>query len=83
MKAVASTALCAGMALLLLTGCGQKTMLTPPPGATLPPAPFGTNTRLDADALLELDPQAAPERSVELRKRSQVREEDPFDLPPE
>jgi hypothetical protein len=27
-------------------------------------------------------PQAAPERSVELRKRSEEREDDPFDLPP-
>ncbi|NTZ42031.1 hypothetical protein G7A66_02760 [Altererythrobacter sp. SALINAS58] len=71
------------MAMLLLGGCGQKTILTPAPGATPPVAPFGTHTRPDADELLELDPQAAPERSVELRKRSEVREEDPFDLPPE
>lgn len=83
MRQVASTVICAGMALMLLAGCGQKTTLTPAPGATLPVAPFGTNTRSDADELLELDPQAAPERSVELRKRSEVREEDPFDLPPE
>ena len=28
-------------------------------------------------------PQAAPLRSTELRKRSEEREDDPFDLPPE
>ena len=30
-----------------------------------------------------LDPEAAPDRSVELRTRSEEREDDPFDLPPE
>jgi hypothetical protein len=33
--------------------------------------------------LLEQEPQAAPNRSVELRTRSEDREDDPFDLPPE
>jgi hypothetical protein len=36
-----------------------------------------------ADELLVLDPEAAPARSVELRTRSEEREDDPFDLPPE
>jgi hypothetical protein len=36
-----------------------------------------------SEDLLALDTQAAPERSVELRKRSEEREDDPFDLPPE
>ncbi len=34
------------------------------------------------DALLAPPVQAIPERSVELRKRSEEREDDPFDLPP-
>ncbi|RXZ65003.1 LPS translocon maturation chaperone LptM [Pelagerythrobacter rhizovicinus] len=66
-----------------LVGCGQKSDLEPLPGQTLPPAPYGSEVRPGPQDLLELDPQAAPERSVELRKRSEEREDDPFDLPPE
>ena len=67
----------------LLAGCGQQAALEPPPGESLPPAPYGSAERPDAEDLLELDPQAAPERSVELRRRSEEREDNPFDLPPE
>ena len=67
----------------LLAGCGQQAALEPPPGGSLPPAPYGSAERHDAEDLLELDPQAAPERSVELRRRSEEREDNPFDLPPE
>jgi hypothetical protein len=70
-------------ALLALGACGQQAALTPAPGATLPVAPYGSSTPPDAAELLELDPQAAPERSVELRRRSEERQDDPFDLPPE
>lgn len=68
---------------LALAACGSKADLEPVAGNTLPPAPYGTAERPDAEKLLELDTQAAPERSVELRKRSEEREDDPFDLPPE
>ena len=68
---------------VLLAACGQKRDLVPPPGHDLPPAPQGADHQLTAEELLELDPTAAPERSVELRKRSEEREDDPFDLPPE
>ncbi len=67
----------------ILAGCGQQAALEPPPGESLPPAPYGSAERPDAGDLLELDPQAAPERSVELRRRSEEREDNPFDLPPE
>ena len=70
-------------ALALLSACGQKARLEPVAGQTLPPPPFGSEVQPDADDLLELEPQAAPERSVELRTRSEEREDDPFDLPPE
>lgn len=66
-----------------LAGCGQKADLEPLPGQSLPVAPYGSEVRPTAEDLLALDPQAAPERSVELRKRSEEREDDPFDLPPE
>ena len=73
----------ASFGILLLAACGQKADLEPLPGQSLPPAPYGAKAQPDAEALLEPDPHAAPERSVELRKRSEEREDDPFDLPPE
>ena len=73
----------APLALLVLAGCGQKADLEPQAGEALPPPPYGATEPLDADELLALDPQAAPERNVELRRESEEREDDPFDLPPE
>ena len=68
---------------ILLAACGQKTDLKPLAGETLPPTPYGAEVQPDSQDLLALDPQAAPDRSVELRTRSEEREDDPFDLPPE
>ena len=68
---------------LALAACGNKAPLEPAPGASLPPAPYGASSRPDAEDLLKLPVQAAPERSVELRERSEPREADPFDLPPD
>lgn len=70
-------------AILLLAACGQRAPLEPPPGQPLPPTRFGSSVPSDADTLLAVDPQAVPERNVELRRRSEQREDDPFDLPPE
>ena len=78
MKKIALLVLAAALA-----SCGQKADLTPPPGTSLPPAPFGSEVQPSAAELLAVDPQAAPDRSVELRTRSEEREDDPFDLPPE
>ncbi|MEL7446849.1 MAG: hypothetical protein AAGK02_13745 [Pseudomonadota bacterium] len=71
------------MATLALAACGSRGQLTPPEGASLPVAPHGTVTEPESEELLELPTLAAPERSVELRRRSEEREDDPFDLPPE
>ena len=76
----------AAPALLLraaLSACGAQRDLTPVPGESLPPAPYGRSDTPTAEELLEPAPQAAPERSVELRRQSEEREDDPFDLPPE
>ena len=73
----------ASLSLLLLAACAQKADLEPAAGSTLPPPPYGAEEPLDANQLLALYPQAAPERSVELRSESEEREDDPFDLPPE
>lgn len=67
----------------LLASCGAEAPLTPPQGTTLPPAPYGATEKPSADELLRRDALAAPERSVELRRRSEERQDDPFDLPPE
>ncbi|KPP86644.1 hypothetical protein [Erythrobacter sp. HL-111] len=77
-RMMALAALAAGLA-----GCGATAPLRPPPGESLPVAPHGAPARPDAEQLLELGALAAPERSVELRRRSEEREDDPFDLPPE
>ena len=68
---------------LAVTACGQRADLEPRAGTSLPQAPYGTTTAPEAEELLTLETQAAPERSVELRRRSEEREDDPFDLPPE
>ena len=66
-----------------LGACAQKADLKPAPGKQLPVAPYGREDRPTAEELLVPAPQAAPERSVELRSRSEERQDDPFDLPPE
>ena len=58
---------------LAVAACGQRAQLRPEAGAELPPPPYGASQPLDADELLEL----------ELRRESEEREDDPFDLPPE
>lgn len=74
----------AGLSLLIfaLAGCGANAPLKPAAGKSLPVAPYGVEVRPSAEALVKPTPQAAPERSVELRKRSEERLQDPFDLPP-
>lgn len=75
---------CAVLPLLILglAGCGATAPLKPKAGASLPVAPYGVEVKPSAEALLKATSQAAPERSVELRKRSEERLQDPFDLPP-
>jgi len=68
---------------LALTACGTRAPLTPPEGADLPIAPYGAQAKPTAEELLEPNALAAPERSVELRRRSEERADDPFDLPPD
>ncbi len=68
---------------LLAAGCAQEKDLKPVAGEPLPPAPYGSDHQLSAQELLQRKSQAAPERSVELRTKSEKRTDDPFDLPPE
>lgn len=64
-----------------LAACGGKGDLRPKPGTTLPIA-YGRDTPPSTAALMKPPPQAAPERSTELRVRSEPRQDDPFNLPP-
>ena len=66
-----------------LWACGQKAAIKPVGGSNLPVEPYGNTEKPQAEELLELETLAAPKRSVELRRRSEEREDDPFDLPPE
>ena len=75
--------LAAVLIVLALAACGSRVGLKPSAGNQLPVAPTGRDDRPSAEELLTRSPQAAPERSVELRKRSEERADDPFDLPPE
>lgn len=77
MRRIAASAL-----FLALAACGQSAPLKPAAGQQLPVAPYGREGRETAPNLLKSGPQSAPERSVELRKRSEERLQDPFDLPP-
>ena len=66
-----------------LGGCGARRELQPLAGHTLPPAPFGREDRPKSDVLLTPPVQAKPQRNIELRSRSEDRQDDAFDLPPE
>ncbi len=68
---------------LALAGCGARRELLPRAGQVLPPAPYGRSDQPTADVLLIPPVQAKPERNVELRRRSEERVDDPFDLSPE
>jgi hypothetical protein len=68
---------------VLLAACGAQRDLEPVAGASLPPAPYGRTDPPTAEELLEPTPEAVPVRTVELRRQSEEREDDPFDLPPE
>ena len=76
-------ALLAAVALVALPSCARRADLQPAAGEQLPPAPYGRAAPLTSSELLELPPMAAPERRIELRRESEEREDDPFDLPPE
>ena len=68
---------------LALAGCGSRQDLELVEGQTPPPAPYGKEDPETAAELLQPDPEAVPGRNVELRRQSEEREDDPFDLPPE
>ena len=65
-----------------LAACGTRKDLSLAEGQQLPPAPYGRDVKPTPKELLAPPTLAIPERSVELRVRSERREDDPFDMPP-
>ena len=70
-------------ALLLLTACGGREALRPAPGETMPVAPAMASRAPTTEELLTAPPIARPERVDEPLRRSEPREDDRFDLPPQ
>ena len=68
--------------LVMLGACGKYGELEPKTGSKAIPAAYGQEEAAAADELLAPSAQARPGRSVELLRRSERREDDPFDLPP-
>lgn len=68
--------------LVILSACGNRGSLEPPKGQSLPPAAYGEAERPTSEELMTPSTQAQPERSDELLRRSEKRQDDKFDLPP-
>jgi hypothetical protein len=68
--------------ILALGGCGRVAELKPAKGESLPVKPLMARATPTPNDLLKLPPYAKPDRVDELIKRSQPRQDDPFDLPP-
>ncbi|WP_028639813.1 hypothetical protein [Novosphingobium acidiphilum] len=78
-----STLILVALSALAVAGCGNRRDLKPLAGHSLPPAPYGTGYKPNAEQMLKPPVLARPERSVDVRVRSEERADDPFDLPPE
>jgi predicted small lipoprotein YifL len=66
-----------------LAACGVRAPLEPEPGRPLPVQPETAARQPTSEELLEPPPIARPARVDELLTRSEEREEDRFDLPPQ
>lgn len=69
-------------AFALLVGCGQAAELKPAAGKSMPVKPLMARTTPTTPELLAIPQYAKPNRVDELVKKSQPRQQDPFDLPP-
>lgn len=79
----APKALVIATAFLALSACGSRQKLTVVEGVEPAPKAYGAPMAAAPDELLDPSTQTRPERNVELRRRSEARADDPFDLPPE
>lgn len=67
---------------LSATACGKFGELEPRAGNAMPPKAYGQTLEQTATVLTTPSVQARPGRTDELLKRSERREDDPFDVPP-
>ncbi|MDM8010351.1 MAG: lipoprotein [Parasphingorhabdus sp.] len=81
MKKIPSILLLAGVT-VMLAACGNRGALQPAKGEALPPPVYGEMKAPSGEELLVPSSQAKPERSDELLRRSEKRQNDEFDLPP-
>ena len=73
---------CLFVAAISLAACGKVGDLEPRTGQGLPPKAYGQTSEQSAEALSTPSVQARPGRSDELLRRSERREDDPFDMAP-
>lgn len=64
------------------TACGKVGDLEPRTAQSVPPKAYGQTEPSTADSLTTASVQARPGRNDELLRRSERRNDDPFDLPP-
>ena len=69
--------------LLALAACGGREPLRPAPGQSMPAAPATSARAPTTEELLDPPPIARPERVDEVLRRSEPRQDDRFDLPPQ
>ena len=69
-------------ATIILAAWGNRGALQPAKGEALPPTIYGEAKAPSGEELLIPSTQAMPERSDELLRRSEERQDDEFDLPP-
>jgi hypothetical protein len=67
---------------LPLAACGEVEPLRPAAGESLPPAPAQAAKAPTTEEMLTPPPIARPVRQEDTLRRSEEREDDPFDLPP-
>jgi hypothetical protein len=67
---------------LAASACGKVGDLEPRSGNSLPPKAYGQSIEQTAEVLTTPSVQARPGRTDELLKRSERREDDPFDVAP-
>jgi hypothetical protein len=78
-KSVKTSAL---LSFAILAACGKVGDLEPRAASKPIPTAYGNDKPASADELVTASAQARPGRSVELLRRSERREDDPFDVPP-
>lgn len=71
-----------GVMALTLAGCGKRGELAPVAGQPMPVKAVGAPRAATPEELRTPPTQAQPGRTDELLKRSEQRQDDPFDLPP-